>query len=125
MSYKLRKIGMMLAASLGLWLGVVFVSVVASSDMTDFAAMMAFLATGALWLIWGLSMIDDKSSSETQEKAKRQPGEDARLALLLQLMDEDERQTLKQRLADELSADGEAISLAELLAAGRDHRDAR
>jgi hypothetical protein len=38
-------------------------------------------------------------------------------------MDEDERQALKQRLADELGADGETISLAELLAAGRDHRD--
>jgi hypothetical protein len=31
---------------------------------------------------------------------------------------------LKQHGADELSGDGEAIPLAELLAAGRDHRDA-
>jgi hypothetical protein len=72
-----------------------------------------------------LKLIDEKLPS-AREKAKRDSGQDARLALLLELLDEDERQALKRRLVDDLSGDGETISLAQLLdaeqEAARQHR---
>ena len=87
--------------------------------MTDAAVVLAFLSTIAIWIVQGLSAVEDTPPTQ-HEKAKHQPDEtheDARLALLLQLMDEDERAMFRQRLIDDLSADGEAVPLADLLAA--------
>ena len=120
---KLKSLMMIIITTLGLWFGVAMMDAVTGSDpgLMDFAAVMALLATVALWLVWGLASIENKPR-ETREKAKRQPAEDARLALLLELMDEDSRQRLQQRLVDELSSDGEAVSLAALLAAQKDEQ---
>jgi hypothetical protein len=123
---KFKSLMMMIIATLGLWFGVAMMDVVTSSDpgLIDFAAVMALLATVALWLVWGLANIENKPR-ETREKAKRKPAEDARLALLLELMDEDSRQRLQQRLADELSSDGEVVSLAQLLGAQKNQDSQR
>jgi hypothetical protein len=87
--------------------------------ITLIAAIAAFVTTAAIW-----SFASDQAHGgdalRDAEKAKRSEpttAGDLRLALLLQLMDEDERRALKRRIVDDLSADGEAISLADLLAA--------
>lgn len=111
-------------ATLAIWLGVAImdgVSRAGSNDVFDFALLAAFGTTIALWVIWALTPPAEKKESP-DEKAKRTATEhDSRLALLLSLMDEDERQSLKRRLAEELDADGEAVTLAQLLAAQDDH----
>jgi hypothetical protein len=94
----------------------------AGSDLIDFALVFAFGSTAALWLAWAFQSLDALNKASQQGKAKREaPEDDTRLALLLQMLDEDEREALKQRLRDELSADGEAIALGDLL----DDRPAR
>jgi len=94
----------------------------AGSDLIDFALVFAFGSTAALWLAWAFQSLDALNKASQQGKAKREaPEDDTRLALLLQMLDEDEREALKQRLRDELSADGEAIALDDLL----DDRPAR
>jgi hypothetical protein len=86
--------------------------------ITLIAAIAAFVTTAAIW-----SFASDQTHGgdalRDAEKAKRSEptAGDLRLALLLQLMDEAERRALKRRIVDDLSADGEAISLADLLAA--------
>ena len=121
----IKTVIMIFVATLGLWLGVAMMHIIANdSGLTNFAGVMAVLASVTLWLVWGLASIANKPQ-ETQEKAKRKPAEDARLALLLELMDEDDRQQLRQRLVDELSGDGEAISLADLLAAQNSRSEQR
>jgi hypothetical protein len=112
---KLGRIGLLIVATLGIWMAVAMMdAVTGSSGMTNFAAIIAFLSTIALWLVWGLSNLETRQQA-AKGKAKRKPAEDARLALLLELMDEDDRQALKQRLMDEIGGDGEAISMADLL----------
>ncbi len=105
-------------STLFLWLSVVIVKVITgSSGLVDFTVVMAVLGSLALWLTIGFMQLSDDSASPNHEKSKRDSGgEDARLALLVQLMGEEERQALKQRLIDDLAADGEAVSLADLLA---------
>jgi type VI protein secretion system component VasK len=112
---KLVRVGLLIVATLGIWMAVAMMDVVTgSSHLTNFAAIIAFLSTIALWLVWGLSNLESRQQA-SKEKTKRKPAEDARLALLLELMDEDDRQALKQRLMDEIGGDGEVIPLAELL----------
>jgi len=119
MGENLKHFLLMIVATLAFWGGALLVrGVTGGGGVTDFGAMIAFLATIALWITWGFTQFDSESP-ESGEKAKRQAGEDARVALLLELMDEDERRALKQRLMDELSGDGEAVSLADLLAADK------
>lgn len=87
-----------------------------SNDALSMLAVLTALGTSvALWTIWALSA-SSNSSPETG-KAKRSPSEDTRLSLLLEMMGDDERQALKQRLTTDLQADGEAYSLVDLLAA--------
>jgi len=119
----LRRVFYMTVASLAIWFCVGMVDVATSSSgATNAAAVLAFLCTMSIWLVWGLAQIDQLhmggSQSSEQEKAKRSPADngDARVALLLSLLDDDERQALKQRLVDDLGADGEAVPLADLLA---------
>jgi len=79
------------------------------------ALLAAIGTTVTIWMVWALSHFDFQQ--ETSDKAKRAAGADARLSLLLELLDEDERQALKRRLAEDLSTDGEMMSLADLLKA--------
>lgn len=99
-----------------IWIGVLMVRLIggAEADIFDFALFAGIGSTVALWLVWAFVGMDQaKNESEQQEKSKRAP-EDARLSLLLQMMNEDERANLKSRLRDELSADGEAVALDDL-----------
>lgn len=119
MVMKLKTLTALVVATLALWFSVAMMEKVTNNpNLTNFAAIGALVATIGLWMVWGLSNIGDehRESKDQLEKAKRQPAEDNRLALLLELLDEGERQALKRRLADDLRADGEAVSLAELLA---------
>ncbi|MBI5957445.1 MAG: hypothetical protein HY866_01830 [Chloroflexi bacterium] len=98
-----------------IWMSVAVVHLLAP-NLTVFAVMMAFLGTLCFWLVMGLAQLKSKEKS-SPEKAKRESSNgDARLALLMELMGEDERQALKQRLLGDLAPDGETVSLAELLA---------
>jgi hypothetical protein len=125
---RLGSLGVNLVATFFIWLAAGMVDVVTGESGAARDAIMiitilaAFGGTAALWLIWALTDYS-QHTSPASEKSKRHAGnEDARLALLLELMGEDERQALKQRLTDELSDDGESISLAQLLAAQKDDR---
>lgn len=114
-NYMISKYVLVLASTLFIWLTAIAVAVISTEPTyTNGAVGLAFLSTVTLWLVAGLKLIDEKLPP-AREKAKRDSGNDARLALLLELMDEDERQALKRRLMDDLSGDGESISLAQLL----------
>jgi hypothetical protein len=107
-------------ATIMLWAGVVVVhhTVTGAGWLQDLTILTAFGSTVAIWLVLALDRSEQTVARE-REKAKRTgaSGEtgDQRLALLLALMDEDQKEALRQRLVDDLSADGEAISLADLL----------
>ncbi len=114
----LKRFGIIIIATLGIWFGVAMVDVITgSSGARDAAAILAFLSTMAIWIVLGLDQIGKVPATTDQEKTKRDSGsnEDARVALLMSLLTPDERDALKSRLADELSGDGEAVTLADLL----------
>jgi hypothetical protein len=121
---RLRSLGVDIIATLFMWLAVALADAATGQGIPGRDAIMfitivtAFGLSVTLWLIWALTDYSEKASLPDAEKSKRHAeNEDTRLALLLELMTEDERQALKQRLTDELGSDGEAISLAQLLAA--------
>ena len=125
---RLNSLGVNLVATFFIWMAVAIVDGITGEGIPSRDAIMiitilaAFGLTAALWLIWALTDYSQRTSPAS-EKSKRHAGnDDARLALLLELMSEDERQALKQRLADELGGDGEAVSLAQLLAAQKHDR---
>lgn len=111
-----------LIATAMIWATVAMVRLIGGPDVgiLGFALFAALGSTVAIWLVWVFVSIDEASKSNvSQAKAKRAAAEeDARLSLLLQLMDEDERSRLKQRLRDDLGADGEAVALDDLLDRG-------
>lgn len=115
----LKTFGMVAIATVGIWFGVAMVdAITGNSGARDAAAILAFLSTMAIWLVLGLDQLGKPSGAISQKKAKREAGstgEDARVALLMSLLTPDERAALKSRLADELSGDGEAVTLADLL----------
>lgn len=114
----LKRFGIIIIATLGIWFGVAMVDVITgNSGARDAAAILAFLSTMAIWIVLGLDQIGKVPATTDQEKTKRDSGsnEDARVALLMSLLTPDERDALKSRLADELSGDGEAVTLADLL----------
>ena len=71
-----------------------------------------------IWSLWALDEYGISVDGTPHEKAKRviSGDEDARFGLLLSLLTPDERDALKSRLAEELNAEGEIVSLADLLA---------
>lgn len=79
------------------------------------ASIAAFLGTTLVWVLGSERFSGLASTEKAKRDARSDPG-DARMALLVQLMDEDERKNLKRRLVDELRADGETLPLADLLA---------
>jgi hypothetical protein len=86
--------------------------------LTVVAWIVAFMVTMRVWR-------SDKTSSKAKRvgKSKRDSAQpdDMRLALLLDLLEPDERIILKQRLVNDLSADGEALPLADLLEGDQRH----
>jgi type VI protein secretion system component VasK len=121
---RLKSLGVGIVATLFMWLAVALTDAatgqgIPGRDAIMFIAILtAFGLSVTLWLVWALTDYSKKAPPPAAEKSKRHTeSEDTRLALLLELMNEDERQALKQRLTDGLSGDGEAISLAQLLAA--------
>jgi len=73
-----------------------------------------------------IDFVKNQSERGKVKRASPEPVSDARLSLLLQLLDEDERRALKRRLRDELSADGEGVALEDLLGdTGQDRRARR
>lgn len=122
----MNRIGALLAATLLIWAAMGMVDALSGSQMIPtIAVLAAFGSTLALWLVWGLNTIEEQRiAAQDQHKAKR-GADDARLALLLELLTDEERQTLKQRLLDNLVADGEALPLADLLDGQRSVRSSR
>lgn len=100
-----------------IWAGVALARLIggANADIFNFALVAGIGSTVAIWLVWVFIGFDQSTKIDANlSKSKRAP-EDARLSLLLQLMDEDERNRLKQRLREDLGADGEAVALDDLL----------
>ncbi len=116
---RLGRLGMIAVATVLIWASTFAVwTILRDSTITNLAVLTAFGSTVALWLVLGFYTIDHQPQpgANHAEKAKRQGDEDARLALLLQMLDDDERRALKQRLMDQLGGDGEMVPLADLLA---------
>jgi hypothetical protein len=111
-----------LIATAMIWATVLMVRLIGGPEIgiLDFALFAGLGSTVAIWLVWVFTSIDEASKSGAREaKAKRAAAEeDARLSLLLQLMDEGERSRLKERLREDLGADGEAVALDDLLDRG-------
>lgn len=110
-------------ATVIIWAGVAAMKLLSpDEDLITFGLIVGFGSTVALWLVWTFSTYQSEEPEQTAEKAKRTAStsaapDDARIALLLQLMDDEDRRELKRRLMDEVSADGESMALADLLAA--------
>ncbi len=135
MSDRMSRIVITIIGTLVIWFAVIFINVITGDHLIrNFAAILSFVFMVIAWL--AIIITESEISQQTQtaqpQKAKRDisehPSTEPRLALLLDLMDEDERRQLKARLMDELSADGE-ISLANLLAThdsdAADHHEKR
>jgi len=122
----LKTIAILATSVVMIWMSAAIVAIATqNSTVESGAAILAFLSTLSLGLVIALNSIDERHNAELRklerprEKAKREsaPAEDARLALLLSLQSEEERTSLKHHLINDLTVDGETLSLAELLAA--------
>jgi hypothetical protein len=115
----LKKLGTLLVATCVIWLSVVAVGRVDDGEFVRAVALLlALISTMTIWSMWALNEYGISVDGTPREKAKRDAGsgEDPRLALLLSLFTPDERDALRSRLVDEIHADGETVSLADLLA---------
>jgi hypothetical protein len=114
----LAKSRTLLIATCVVWLTVVVVWGAADIKVVRAtAAILALISTMTIWSMWALNEYGISVDGTPHEKAKRVTGsdEDARLGLLLSLLTPDERDALKSRITEELNAEGEAVSLADLL----------
>lgn len=111
--------------TLFLWLSVVAIRLISGEvdGITTFGIIVAIGTTAIIWMVWAFNVQESEKQAEPPEKAKRSAsgGDDSRLSLLLELLDEDERKALKQRLVNDLGTDGEVYSLAELLGSQEQH----
>jgi len=125
----LKKMGILLLTTGVIWLSVGAVSLFNGNEFVRaVATLLALVATLTVWTLWALNEYGIGTEVTPGEKAKRAAdgGEDPRLALLLSLFTPDERDTLRARLTNDLEAEGESVSLADLLGAdARDHRKAQ
>jgi hypothetical protein len=115
----LAKSRTLLIATCVIWLTVVVVWGAADiKAVRAAAAILALISTMTIWSLWALDEYGISVDGTPHEKAKRviSGDEDARFGLLLSLLTPDERDALKSRLAEELNAEGEIVSLADLLA---------
>lgn len=87
----------------------------------------AGISTAAIWLFGSEEIYKSGAEHSHQEKAKRRGADqsDPRTALLMDLLDAEEKEQLKRRLIDDLSADGDALSLNELLSDQHEQRRRR
>lgn len=115
-----RRFGALVIATAVAWMSVILVAAIVHVDLVvGAAALIAVLATVTIWSLWGLDAygLSVDGTPREREKPKREPAEeDARLALLLSMLTPDERNALQTRLTEGLTADGESVSLADLLA---------
>jgi hypothetical protein len=107
-----------IVATLVCWLsvGLTVMMTPASSNGRDIVILFACLATLMLWVRWAFVSDSRQEPQAVSEKAKRHAGNDPDVALLLELMSEDERREIKGRLLERLQTDGETSSLEALLA---------
>lgn len=129
----LRKFVIVAGSLLLIWLATAMVAAISdNTGIQDTAVILAFLATLLFGMVAGFDSIgrrskETSSRAKSAEKAKRDvtPAQDARLDLLLALLSSEERESLKHQLIDDLTGEGEVLSLADLLAAqeaGREYR---
>jgi len=120
-----------LIATVVIWAAILAARLVGGADLgiMDFMLVAGVGTTIALWTVWAFVSIDFVKNQSERGKVKRAGPEsesDARLSLLLQLLDGDERLALKRRLRDDLRADGEGVALDDLLGdTGQDRRARR
>ncbi len=112
----LQKLIPNLVATLICWLSIGLVVAVTPSGafIRDAVIGIAFLATATLWATWAVNN-SATNLPAASEKAKRSAGNDANVALLLELLSEDERLEVKDRMLERMRTDGETSSLADLL----------
>jgi hypothetical protein len=104
--------------------GVIWLSAVLAWESNDIeivhaaAAILALISTMTIWSMWAMNEYGISMDGTQHEKPKRDTasGENARLGLLLSLLTPGERDALRARLVEESDADGEVVSLADLLA---------
>jgi hypothetical protein len=124
------KLAPILIATCVMWLTVAGIWVAIDMDIVRAAAaILGLFAMIVIWPMWALNEyginVDGTSHEKSLEKAKRDTAssQDARWDLLFSLLTPDERDALRSRLVEELEADGEAVSLADLLS-DQDSHDA-
>jgi hypothetical protein len=116
----LAKLRTLLIATCIVWLSVALTWVAIDiAFVRGVAAILALISTTTIWSLWALNEygISVDGLPHEQGKVKRVAGsdEDTRLGLLLALLTPDERDALKSRITQELNAEGEVVSLADLL----------
>src|SRR4051812_36039302 len=96
----LQKVIPTLVATLICWLsaGLAFAVTPSGASIREIVIGFAFLATAMLWVRWAYASDSRGDSAAVSEKAKRSAGNDANAALLLELLSEDERHEIKERL---------------------------
>jgi hypothetical protein len=115
----LAKLRSLLIATCVVWLSVGLMWVATDIEFVrGAAAILALISTMTIWTLWALDEYGISVDGTPREKPKRVTGsdEDARLGLLLSLLTPDERDALKSRITEGLNAEGEVVSLADLLA---------
>lgn len=124
---QLRKMWPLLLATAIVWISVAVIGMITSNEfMNGAAAILALIATVTIWTLWALDYygisVDGTGQTTRQsaelEKAKRESNlpNDDRMALLLSLLTPEERDAVRTRLIDDMRADGEIVSLADVLA---------
>jgi hypothetical protein len=113
----LQKVIPTLVATLICWLsaGLALAVTPSGASVREVVIGFAFLATAMLWVRWAYARDGRGDTAVVSEKAKRHAGNDPTAALLLELLSEDERREVKERLLDRLQTDGETSPLADLL----------
>jgi len=113
-----------LIATITIWSAVIMLFIVIGAagrevdwDATGITIMAMILASISTVVIWVFGSLDSRHKDRSGEKAKREG--DARVQLLLQLLDEDEKRLIKQRLMN--STDGE-LPLDALLESEKYHQ---
>lgn len=127
----LRRVWALLLATVIVWISVAVIGNISSSEFVNgAAAILALIATLTIWTLWALDYygisVDGTGQTTRQsvalEKTKRESAlpDDDRVALLLSLLTPDERDAVRARLVDDMSADGEIVALTDVLAEQQD-----
>src|SRR5437763_1362069 len=100
----LQKVIPTIVATLICWLSLGLVVAVTPSGafVRDIVIGIAFFVTATLWAAWALSSYSSRNTAAVGEKAKRHAGNDVSAALLLELLSEDERREIKERLIERI-----------------------